>query len=198
MTSLHRQLSFTPDRSPSVPSSQASPSPPASEGGPSRNTSEAESSQQQQQQRTCINSSALNCWTAHQSHGQVTILFYVPRWTKKQDLQIVFGRDYVIAGVRSAKDRVVQAQLAGRINTTTSTWRLEKQSNKRSRSRSRSQRGGKRAAASSSSSSEEREELGKKPTLTQRQRVRILSDLAHQLAARKLPIRTHLPAASTQ
>lgn len=97
----------------------------------------------------------------------MTILFYVPRWTKEEDLQIVFGRDYVIAGARSAKEMVVQAQLAGRINTSTSIWRLEKQSNKRSRSRSRNHKGGKRAAASSSSSSEEREELEKrerKPT----------------------------------
>ena len=80
---------------------------------------------------------ALHCWTAHQSHGQVTILFYVPRWTKKEDLQVVFGSDYIVAGIREEKEMVVQARLAGRINTLTSTWQLEKFSNKRSRSRSR-------------------------------------------------------------
>lgn len=72
----------------------------------------------------------------------MTILFYVPRWTKKGDLQVIIGSDYVVAGVRSTKEMVVQAQLAGRVNTLTSTWRLERQSNKRSRSRSTSGAGG--------------------------------------------------------
>ena len=66
---------------------------------------------------------------------------------------MVIGSDYVIAGVRSSKEMIVQAQLAGRVNTLTSTWRLEKQSNKRSRSRNRSGPGVKKLATGSNSNS---------------------------------------------
>ncbi|UZJ52533.1 hypothetical protein CBS101457_001853 [Exobasidium rhododendri] len=184
MNTLYPRHSFTPQRSPSKPSSQVSHSPPVSEGEAERALNEKWKNDDNGKKRQKHNESdgrhtssvggshqfnAFSCWTAHQSHGQITMLFYVPRWTKKEDLRIVFGRDYVIAGLKEGKEMVIQARLAGRINTTTSTWQLERKSNKRSRSRSGSRSGRNRlrnkgtdTAASNPSSGESSSAKGKR------------------------------------
>lgn len=86
------------------------------------------------EERTSV---ALQAWTAHQSHGQATILFYVPRRVHTDDLAITIGHDYIVAGVR-ARSPVVKARLSGRIDPATSAWQLERRrTGKRNRSHSR-------------------------------------------------------------
>lgn len=100
----------------------------------------------------------MQSWTAHQSHDQATILFYVPRWVRKRDLNVVFGDDYIIANIQD-KEPIVKARLAGRIDRTTSAWQIEKRLDRR---RSRFVKGKKRrtdstqGSATSSSGSEDR------------------------------------------
>lgn len=137
MTSRQR---FTPQHSPLHPSSNASPTSSIS-ADEERTDNQL---QQEEEQKEYIQPpkefeipNALRGWTAHQSHGQATVLFYVPRWIQKESLEVIIENDYIIAGLQGQKP-IVNARLAGRINSTTSAWQLERKSNgKRSRSRSR-------------------------------------------------------------
>ncbi|PWN35007.1 uncharacterized protein FA14DRAFT_36640 [Meira miltonrushii] len=136
MTTIQR---FTPQHSPSHPSSNASPT-----SSVSAEEERAEIHPPQEQEQEQIRPpkefeipNALRGWTAHQSHGQATVLFYVPRWVQAEALDVTIEEDYIVAGMRGHKP-IVSARLAGRINSTTSAWQLERKSNgKRSRSRSR-------------------------------------------------------------
>lgn len=154
---------FTPQRSPSQPASNASsasshsgeddheqrgqsqqgmgPDKGIVEGQSNRSATDATDQTSSANQFASSSSApfswnALRGWTAHQSHGQATILFYVPRWTRSDSLDVLIGHDYIIAGIQG-QEPVVKARLAGRINPTTSAWQLEKRSSKRHRSRSR-------------------------------------------------------------
>jgi hypothetical protein len=140
MTSRQR---FTPQHSPSHPSSNASPTSSVSadderaEKHQQQQTSDHDQSSEARSVKESEYPNALRGWTAHQSHGQATVLFYVPRWIQEESLEVIIGNDNIFAGLRGQKP-IVNARLAGRINPTTSAWQLERKSNgKRSRSRSR-------------------------------------------------------------
>ncbi|PWN92449.1 hypothetical protein FA10DRAFT_266209 [Acaromyces ingoldii] len=61
------------------------------EAGAVASTSASPQPQQQQQQHRRHN--ALFGWSIHQSYGQATLLFYVPRWTRRDDMQVTIETD---------------------------------------------------------------------------------------------------------
>ncbi|PWN18279.1 hypothetical protein BCV69DRAFT_80424 [Microstroma glucosiphilum] len=91
---------------------------------------------------TSIHGPALTGWQSHQSHGQLTIVFYVDLDVRSEDIEVIIASTYVIAGIRGYEP-VVKARLYARIDPTTSYWQLERPAHQhRSRTRSRTTSGG--------------------------------------------------------
>ncbi|KDN43965.1 hypothetical protein K437DRAFT_257270 [Tilletiaria anomala UBC 951] len=138
-------LPFTPQRSP--PSlSPGRPSPPLDDlsgmSAPALERQEDGTAAALQTTRRAAPPAFLAGWTYHQSFEQTTVLFYVPAPLAdgaegtEEDVQVTFGDDYLIAGLRGCEP-VFKAKLAGHINRFTSTWQLEPRARSRRRLRER-------------------------------------------------------------
>lgn len=118
-----------------------------------------------------IHGPALTGWQSHQSHGQLTIVFYVDLGVRSEDIEVIiastceyivvsrvssgsgipiltpFDSADVIAGIRGYEP-VVKARLYARIDPTTSYWQLERPAHQhRSRTRSRTTSGGEQSSS---------------------------------------------------
>lgn len=80
-----------------------------------------------------IHGPALSGWQTHQSHGSITVVFYVALATNSDDLEVEIDTNYIVAGVRGFEP-VVKARLYARVNPASSSWQLERHP-KQSRSR---------------------------------------------------------------
>lgn len=95
-----------------------------------------------------IHGPALSGWQFHQSHGQVTVVFYVALSARDEDLDVLIASDHVVAGIRGYPP-VLKASLYARIDPSASSWQLER--NQRSTSR-RPHRSGSRSRRQTSGS----------------------------------------------
>ncbi|CAO1626379.1 unnamed protein product [Parajaminaea phylloscopi] len=73
---------------------------------------------------TSIHGPALTGWQFHQSHAQVTVVFYVSLEARDEDVQVFIASDHVIAGIRGF-DPVLRAGLYARIDSAASSWQIE-------------------------------------------------------------------------
>ncbi|CAO1635407.1 unnamed protein product [Sympodiomycopsis kandeliae] len=84
-----------------------------------------------------VHGPALSGWQFHQSHGQVTVVFYVVVTARQEELDIHIGSNYLIAGIRGFEP-VLKAKTYARIDPALSSWQLERPPHLRSHSRSHS------------------------------------------------------------
>lgn len=119
-------------------------------------------------QSTSIHGPALSGWQFHQSHGQVTVVFYVSLTAREEDLSILIGPTYVVAGVKGGYEPVLKASTYARIDPAQSSWQLERSAPSQKRTRPRTSASGSGSASASGSGSESKAGANQKQIRSQR------------------------------
>lgn len=72
-----------------------------------------------------IHGPALTGWQFHQSHAQVTVVFYISLDASDEEVEVSIASDHVVAGMRGYEP-VLKASLYARVDPQASSWQVER------------------------------------------------------------------------